>query len=415
MTDVLSRPASRGRAGTGGTASGAPGGRPLPVEAALTAVSALAVTLVPVELVVLVAWAGDGRSSAPVPDVLRFGLVVLLAAHHVGVAVPHGVFALPPLGLTALPAFLVARSTAATVRARGAGRVLDVLPVVATTAIAYAILLTALAGAARIPGVRAVPAQAFVAGLALAGLAAAAGAARGLGAEVLRDIVPPGVRPVLAGAGAAALVLLAAGALLAGGVLAAHHRDVSGLAAILTPGAAGGAALVVLDVLLAPNAAVLAIGVLAGPGIALGRGTSVTVHAVHVGTEPALPILAAVPADGRMPAAAAVLLALPVLAGLLCGAVVGRRAGGASERAAGARALLHLLALGAAAGALAAVGLTGLLALAGGPVGPGRLAAVGASPWRVGGMLLVELAVPAAVSAAGWAWWAGHGGGPTGG
>jgi hypothetical protein len=391
VTDVLSRPAG-GRA----AAREDPAPRPLVVDATLSALAALAVTLVPIELVVLIAWAGDGRSTAPVTEVLRVGVLVLLEAHHVGITVPHGVVALPPLGLTLLPAFLVARAAAAGVRDRQLRRPVEALPLVAATGAAYAAALAVLAVLSRTPGARAPVSQAVLCGLLLGGTAAAIGAARGLGGDALRELsdLLPDVAPA---AGAAVACLLGAGALLAGGVLLAHHRDVTGLANLLTPGAAGGFAVVVIDVLLVPNAAVLAVGVLAGPGLAVGRGTSVTVHAVHLGAEPALPLLAAIPANGAMPAAAVALLALPVLAGVLCGVLAVRRAGPATVRAALTRAT--------GAAALAAAGLTVLTALAGGPAGPGRLTAVGASPWRVGAMLLVELAVPAALAAVALTWW----------
>jgi hypothetical protein len=52
------------------------------------------------------------------------------------------------------------------------------------------------------------------------------------------------------------------------------------------------------------------------------------------------------------------------------------------------------------AGLLAALVLTVLATLAGGSLGPGYLAAVGPSPWRVALALAVEIGVAAALTAA---------------
>jgi hypothetical protein len=57
-------------------------------------------------------------------------------------------------------------------------------------------------------------------------------------------------------------------------------------------------------------------------------------------------------------------------------------------------------AYGLAAGALTAATTAVLAALAGGALGPGYLAAVGPSAWRVALALVAEVAVPAALTAA---------------
>jgi hypothetical protein len=58
----------------------------------------------------------------------------------------------------------------------------------------------------------------------------------------------------------------------------------------------------------------------------------------------------------------------------------------------------------AAAGAVAGVVTAVLVTFAAGPAGPGRMAAVGASPWQVGLSVAGELMVPAAVVVATWTW-----------
>ena len=169
-------------------------------------------------------------------------------------------------------------------------------------------------------------------------------------------------------------------------------------------------------VLLVPNGALWAVAYAAGPGFTVGAGTGVSPFGATLGPVPALPLLAALPGDGTPPPAVRAVLLLPVLAGVLTGWVLGRRlavpdpagptAGTATAEPAGwfaaalsaraARAALRGLAAGAIAALVAAV----LAALAGGALGPGYLAAVGPSAWRVALALAVEMAVPAALTAA---------------
>jgi hypothetical protein len=58
----------------------------------------------------------------------------------------------------------------------------------------------------------------------------------------------------------------------------------------------------------------------------------------------------------------------------------------------------------AVAGGIAGIAVAGLVASAGGPAGPGRMSAVGASPWQVGLSVAGELMVPAALVVLTWTW-----------
>jgi hypothetical protein len=148
--------------------------------------------------------------------------------------------------------------------------------------------------------------------------------------------------------------------------------------------------MLVTSVALAPNAAVFGTAWLLGPGFALGAGTSVTLTGTSVGALPAIPLLAAVPA--QPPGPARLLLVVPLLVGGAVGLLVARRHPTLAPRAAAA--------LAATAGGLGGAALAVAAWAAGGPLGPGRLATVGPSPWRVGVYAAVELAVPAALAAA---------------
>jgi hypothetical protein len=139
-----------------------------------------------------------------------------------------------------------------------------------------------------------------------------------------------------------------------------------------------------LSVLYAPNAVVFGLGYLAGPGFAIGRGASVTFAGSHLSVVPALPLVAAAP-GGPAPLAVVVVGALMLAgAGVAAGWMVLR--GWAN----GLRVRLECC-LGAAA--VLGVAVAALAAFAGGPAGPGRLRAVGPSPWQLGLAVTVEVAV----------------------
>ena len=110
-----------------------------------------------------------------------------------------------------------------------------------------------------------------------------------------------------------------------------------------------------------------------GPGFFVGAGTLVSVHGVTLGAVPALPLLAALPDTQAVPLIAFVSQAVPALAGLVAGRhgrpLVrrrGRRVGrGRADRAASPGSLLGVV--------------SGVLVLvAGGSLGDGALAEVGA-------------------------------------
>ena len=89
---------------------------------------------------------------------------------------------------------------------------------------------------------------------------------------------------------AAAVVALASGLWHAGEVAASFAR--------LDVGFAEGALVVVLMVMLLPNAILWSLSALLGPGFSVGTGTYVSVSAVKLGPLPAFPLLAALPNEG---------------------------------------------------------------------------------------------------------------------
>ncbi|WP_405822521.1 DUF6350 family protein [Streptomyces sp. NBC_00838] len=175
----------------------------------------------------------------------------------------------------------------------------------------------------------------------------------------------------------------------------------------------GRIAVLLLTVALLPNAAVWAASYALGPGFALG--TSATVTPLAVTGSPALPpfpLLAAVPAEGPGMVVTWATGVVPVVAALVIARFTVRVAAPPyAERdeawSAGDTALAAAL-----AGAGCAVLTAALAAVAGGPMGTGRLAEFGPVWWLTGAAALVwtvGIGVPAALTVRAWRLWSRRG------
>jgi hypothetical protein len=173
--------------------------------------------------------------------------------------------------------------------------------------------------------------------------------------------------------------------------------DVDGAGRLVTGlggASAGATGLVGLSVLVLPNAAAAVMGLAAGPGFLVGAGTSVSVGGVTLGSVPALPLMAALPDTQAVPLLAFLSQALPAIAGLVTGVVVGRRLGDGDGGALTA----------ALWGVVAGVGvglLSGLWVLAaGGRLGDAGLAEIGAPALATGLSIAAQTGIAAAPAAA---------------
>jgi len=347
---------------------------------------AAAAGLVAVAVPVLLLWAADSRSGAGAGEALRTVASVWLLAHGATLHLPGGAIGLTPVGLLALPLLLVERAARHAAGEHEVRTLSDGSRLAAGVAGPYALLLVAVAGLARGVEVRPAVVQALVGASLLGVLGAAIGVVRGAGLSgQVWTALPDGLRRAVPPAAAALLALLGAGALLAGASLALHLRQAAEMAMVSSPGVLGGVGLLLLGVLLVPTGTVWGACYLAGPGFAVGAGTSVGPLGVALGPVPAVPVLAALPTHPLPLAVGLLVLLVPVAAGLLAGHVAQR---------AGSGLLTGLLAGPLAGGALAL-----LAGVSGGPVGGGRLAVVGPSWWQAG------LAATAEVCAGVLAWW----------
>lgn len=346
--------------------------------------------LVALAVPVLLAWAADARSGSGAVAATELTGQLWLLAHGAWLRVPGGTVGLVPLGLVALPLLLLHRAGRHAARTVQATAPRDAALLVLAVAAPYALLAAVLTPLSASSSVAPDAVRALLGALVVGAAGSGSGVLREAG--LLRSVtaLPERVRRLARAAAAACAVLLAGGALVAGLGLAVHAGRATALAQATGPGLVGGLALLLLGLLLLPNAAVWGVSFLSGPGFAVGTGTGVGPLGTDLGAVPAFPLLAALPA-GDVPVWLGLLgLLVPLGAGVCGGLLVARRLRtGSPAVAAGEGALL-----GPAVGVPVAL----LAALSGGPLGGGRLAAVGPSAWQVGLAVVVEVAVPAALT-----------------
>ncbi|HUZ38437.1 MAG TPA: DUF6350 family protein [Streptosporangiaceae bacterium] len=345
---------------------------------------------------VLAGWIAAPHAGLGLPGVLRTAIGLWLAAHHVGFAL-HGAgrIGMLPLGLVLLPGALLWRAGRWLVRTGQVSSFSEIGYAALALAAPYAVLCGALALASRSPLVAPSLPQAVAAGFLIAFCAGGLGGARALAPwGRLARLLPPRPRSVVLGTAGALAVLGVAGAILTGASLAAHLPQFMSLNAALGAGAVGSVLLVLIQFAYVPNAVGWAVCFTLGPGFAFGTGTVVAPTGAALGPLPMFPMLAALPAGAHasMPGwASAAVLAVPYLAGAFGGVLLVR----AAPTPAIEVAPLWGFACGAATGCVTGV----LAAFSGGPLGSGRLAAVGPSGWQAGLVATLEVGVAAAVAA----------------
>ncbi|MFE4466613.1 DUF6350 family protein [Oerskovia sp. NPDC056781] len=364
------------------------------VVAALQALAlSLAVVILPAVAAFLASSAGPGDGDAG-----GWGQSVSVAAgfwllaHGVPLAAAGTSITMVPLGLTFLVAFTCFASarrsahTATSSWAVGVG-----VYAVATLVIAL------LAGSA--PGwdvLFALLGGAVVAAIGLgAGILSRPDAPRiGDLTSALDPYVPPVVR-LGARAGLLGLALLVGLSSIVVGAWVVAGRATSGDIVVgLAPGLLGGLILAVSQLAVVPNLVLWVSSWIAGPGFVVGEGSSFTTSASEPGALPAVPILGALPGPEWTTVLASFAPVLVVVMGVVAGMFVWRRCG--RHDASWTDLGLALVGVALTAGLLVMV----LQVLAGGAVGPGRMAQVGAPPLVAGGVVAAEIAGGAALALA---------------
>ncbi|MFI9848004.1 DUF6350 family protein [Nonomuraea sp. NPDC051941] len=390
--------------------------RPLPVSGMLAAAATLGVGLAALTTLTLVGWiaAPRGTLGTGLPGVFRTAAQLWLAAHHAGFAIQGGRVGLLPLGLIVLPAVLLYRAGRwmardADLRLRlparlpknspkeqaGARRRAQLAVVVqagVSLAAPYALLAGLIALAASNEITQPFIGEALLSHFVLAFLAGSLATARMIGPwRVMLRLLPERVRALTVGTAVATALLLVAGLALVLVAIVLNFGQVKELSDVLSPGLVGGVLLLLLQLLYLLNAVVWASSYIAGPGFAIGAETLVAPTGVQLGTVPSLPLLGALPESGPVPGWMMAVVAVPFAAGAVAGVMVARISPSPSYEAAPLWGFLSGVVTGLVAGLLAA--------LSGGPIGGGRLATIGPSPWEVALSVAVEVGVAAGISA----------------
>ncbi|GAA3243501.1 cell division protein PerM [Nonomuraea helvata] len=390
--------------------------RPLPVSGMLAAAATLGVGLAALTTLTLVGWiaAPGGTLGVGLPGVFRTAAQLWLVAHHAGFAIPGGRVGLLPLGLTILPAVLLYRaarwmardadlrlrlparlpknSPKEQARARRRAQLILVVQAGVSLAAPYALLAGLIALAASNEITQPYIGEALLSHFVLAFLAGSLATARMIGPwRVMLRLLPERVRALTVGTAVATAVLLVAGLALVLVAVVLNFGQVKDLSSVLSPGFVGGVLLLLLQVLYLLNAVIWASSYIAGPGFAIGADTLVAPTGVQLGTVPSLPLLGALPESGPVPVWMMAVIALPFAAGAVAGVMVARISPSPSYEAAPLWGFLSGVVTGLVAGVLAA--------LSGGPIGGGRLATVGPSPWEVALSVALEVGVAAGISA----------------
>jgi hypothetical protein len=389
MTELLTRtPRSRSDQGP----SVAPGSTTT-VAALGAGVIAAGASLLVIAVIVITTWAASLRSGAGAADALRAVAYVWLVAHRVSVDVAGGHIALLPIGLLVVPAYVLIRAGKWFAHATDVADVRGAVTGGLTIAVAYGFVAAVVASGSASHTVHPAAGEALIAGFCVGMAFSTTGIALGAGlVQPLWSSVPVRARAMATAGGAGIAVLLATGAVLAVGGVLLHMGRVVSLGGSLGPGAVGASTLALACVAYLPTAAVWGASYAVGPGFSVGAHTSVSPLGVHLGAVPSFPLLGGLPGSGPAPALSFPFVVMPLVAGAVIGVLLIRRY--PAHRIEGAA--LGGLATGALAG-----GVVGLIAaLAGGPVGPGRMATVGPSAWQVGLAAAVELGIAAAAAAA---------------
>ncbi|SNR99598.1 hypothetical protein SAMN06893096_101257 [Geodermatophilus pulveris] len=365
------------------------------VLAALAAGAVTVLGLLGVGLASVVVQTLDPAGGLPVADSARLAGRLWLLAQGGGLAPASGPLVLAPLLLTLAVAWGLSSAGRGVVRACDVAGGRAVAAVVVAAAAAHTLLTVLVALLAGTPRVPVDLLRSAAGGAVLAVLAVGWGAARD--SRLLDDVLdrlPGPVRPLLRAVAAGLLTAVALALVVVAVAAAADTAGYAALAGSLGGAGAGAVGLLVLGVLLLPNAAAAAIGLAAGPGFAVGSGTLVSVHGVTLGAVPALPLLAALPDTQAVPLLAFASQAVPALAGLVAGGTLGRWLDDddAGSVVAGLWGVLAGVLLGVACGLFAFAGA--------GSLGDGALAGVGAPPVATGLAVALQAGVAAGLAAA---------------
>ncbi|MBU2668754.1 hypothetical protein KOI35_35115 [Actinoplanes bogorensis] len=369
---------------------------PLPVAAAFATLWAALLSYLPVAAVIGLARTLEG--SGGLGGAAHAGLAGWLLGHGVPIGTSIGSLGLPPLLLSMLVVWRLNRAGLHVTRAVGArrsGSTARALAVAFAIGLGYSLLGSVSALLVDGRGTEVTAGRAALNFFLIGGLGALIGSLRGTDAlSVWAGRLPGPVRHGLRTGVVAALLVLAAGAAVTGLSVAVGGGQAADMISAYRTGVAGQAGITLVSLAYGVNGVIWAAAYLLGPGFALGTGSVIRLTEVTAGPLPTLPLLAGLP-NGPMGASGALVLALPVLAGLAAGWLLHLRLARES-----APPWSLVIGSGLVAGPAAGLMLGLLAKVSGGPLGDGRLATIGPDPWAVGLVATLVLGVSAVLGAA---------------
>ncbi len=346
----------------------------------------------------LAAWVTATRHGNAVRPALATALQAWLLANHASLAIAGSSMAIVPLGLTIGLGALLVRGGRQAARLSSGQDLFDCIAAAFAVALPYAVIAALLTKPAQLGQVKPQPLQALAGGFTLALVCAFVGALRETGQRaVVLARLPRTVRRVVRAGLASTAVIVGFGAAIVGAGLVLHAGRASTVMSNLDGGLSASLLMAAVSVAYLPNVAIWGSALSVGPGFAVGAKTSVTLGAVHLGAVPAVPLLAALPANGAPPTFARLAVLAPIGAGLLAGWLLARAAPN-YDGPWWERQRLTDAAWGLAAGGVAGVSMGILAWLSGGSVGPGRMAQVGPSALHVAIAVTFEVGALAAAT-----------------
>ncbi len=352
--------------------------RPLVLVATLGGALAAASTLLVCLAAGVVGWfLSDGGSHGVPRDGLRTGALAWLMGHASGVHVEGVPLSAVPLGITlvcGVTLWRIGQRVGMSVSGHGPDveeiadgqRDLTVPTAVLMLTAGYVVVAVAAVTLASTPSTAPSAPGVVVWSVLLCVLVGGPAVAIGSGrAAVWASGLPVTLR---AAGGIVRRLLVLWGVVSALVLLLALVSDLSTAANVLSQLDAGAGAvliIVVVSLLLLPNAVVFSGSYLLGPGFTVGTGTLVAPSVVVLGPLPSFPMLAALPDEGPSAAWTAWLILLAPVVAFVAVVVQQRRAPVFGYADAAIR--------GCAGGILTGVAFAVLAALAGGSVGPGRM------------------------------------------
>lgn len=383
LTETITRPTQPARPRTSSQGS-------VVLSGVVSALGAASLGLLACLSLVVTGWSTDPNSSGTSAGLVKAAGQLWLLAHGGSLLVGADKVTLAPLGITAVIVVFAVRGAGASLRRSQARGRRNALVAAFALGPPYALLVAVVTRACRTDQVRPLPTRALVGAVAITAVAAVVAVVRRDGWDELTRGWPPAARAVPQAVAAAVAVVVCTGALLVAASLAADSGQVTAIARTIQGAGPAGFALLLVQIALAPNAAIWASAYAAGTGFAVGTATNVSQAGVALGAVPGLPLLGALPASGPAPAVATISLAGVLAAGVVAGLIVERRLAGSPQH--------EVTVTAAVAAAVAGVILALVTAIAGGAL-PGRLATLGPDPLATGAIVaqwLVLTAVPAA-------------------